>query len=128
MIQYIDFEELGRSMYSSHDRPELLVFRSAEDWSRHRALVHREPELLVDLDWSARMLVEVVLGVRGSAGFSVRVVAVERDGECLRVRAVEDSPQPGTMAAAVMTQPSVYVLTAVHHGPIALEFVEDGFR
>jgi hypothetical protein len=58
----------------------------------------------------------------------VRVITVDRDGERLLVRAVEDSPEPGTMSAAVMTQPSVYVLTAVHYGPIALEFVESGFR
>jgi hypothetical protein len=40
------------------------------------------------------MLVEVVLGVRPSSGFSVRVVAVDRDEDRLRVRAVEDAPGP----------------------------------
>lgn len=121
MIQHIAFRELARSQFSSHERPELLVFRSVEDWSLHRALMHREPGLLAGLDWSAQMVLEVTLGVRRSGGFSVRVVGVEREGEQLWVRAAEDSPRPESARAAVMTRPSVYILTAPHDGPIALE-------
>ena len=130
MAQAVDFREVGQSQYSSHGRAELLVFRSADDWSRHRAMAHREggagpgAGVLAGIDWSARMLVEVALGERGSAGYSVQVVGVLRDGELLRVRAVEVPPAPGMVSAAVMTQPSAYVETLAHHGAVTLEIVE----
>ena len=128
IIRQVAFREIGRSQFSFDDWPELLAFRSVKDWSRHRALAHGVPDPLASLDWSAQMLVEVALGVRGSAGFSVRVVAVEDDGGGLRVRAVEDPPGPESVVARVETQPSVYIITAAHDGPIALELVESGLR
>jgi hypothetical protein len=54
MTQQLDFLELGRSFSSSHDRSEVLVFRSAEDWSRHQALVHPTDPESPDTAWRSK--------------------------------------------------------------------------
>jgi hypothetical protein len=126
MPQDVGFQVVARTVYSSHDRPEALVFRSREDWSAHLALAHSASglRLRTDPDWSTQMLVEVALGARPSAGFSVRVVAIARKKDTLTVRAVEDPPGPGQAAASVITQPSVVVVTELRRGPIVLELAD----
>jgi hypothetical protein len=123
MRHHIGFQVAAQTMYSSHDRPEALAFRSREEWSAHLALVHGASrlQLRADPDWSTQMLVEVVLGVRPSSGFSIRVIAIDGKRDALTVKAVEDEPEPGQAMASVMTQPSVVVVTERRPGPIALE-------
>jgi hypothetical protein len=67
------------------------------------------------------MAIGVFSGSRPTAGHSVEVTRVEKQGDELVVTYRERGPAPDDMVAQVLTTPFHIVQTALHTGPVRFE-------
>lgn len=67
-----------------------------------------------DVDWFNYRLVAVHLGTRPTGGFSIRVSRVEKNGMTGIIRAIEQTPVPGSMVTQAQTSP--YTIIRVPRG------------
>ena len=119
----VAFESIARQEQSGLTEPEHSVIRTQQAWVElwQRINVYRIPAPPAPtLDFARDMVVLVALGQRPSAGHSVEVVAIERDGSFLRVRAKSRAPAPGAVQAAVLTHPFHAVRVARSDGPVEI--------
>ena len=84
--------------------PREVVVRSDEAWellwSENSPQTNRPA-----VDFSQTLLVGMFLGSRPTAGFTVEIVQVRRQGTLAVVEYVEHRPAPGTLTAQVLTAP-----------------------
>jgi len=95
------------------------VARSTAEWE---ALwrQHAGDRVRPAVDFSKDMAVAVFLGTRSSSGFSVEIVGAREEGAALVVMYRESRPQPGTVAAQVLTAP-YHVVAVPKHGDVKWE-------
>jgi hypothetical protein len=119
----VRFESLARQEQSSLAEPERRVIRSAQAWHEAWARIntYRMPAPPPpEVDFEREMVVLVALGPKPTAGHAVEVVAVEREGGFLRVRARVSEPGPGTDQAQVITHPFHAVRLERSDGPVEI--------
>ena len=108
------------------DAAGFALIEDAESWSKLVARVDagRVPAAgLPAPDFERELLVFVSLGMTPSAGYSVTVEKVSRDGDLARVRISMARPKPGMMQAAVVQHPFVAVAIP-RDGIAAVELIE----
>ena len=89
----------------------------ATAWKRanaHMAPVPAAPAV----DFSKEMVALVALGQKPNSGFTVEIVGIRRTESALRILFAAREPAPGTMSAAVMTNPWHAVVLPRDDGPI----------
>ena len=79
---------------------------------------HASGRPCASVDFSRSIVLGVFLGTRPTAGFTVEITSVERDGEGLTVFYRERKPGPDDMVAQMLTAPFVLVTTDRVSGPI----------
>jgi hypothetical protein len=89
------------------------VARSPAEWSTLWSQ-HAGDRARPAVDFSKEMVVAVFLGTRPTAGFSVEVVSARQEGATLIVSYRESRPQPGAVAAQVLTSPFHFVAVPKH--------------
>lgn len=113
-------ETLARSSDSGIDEARQAVARSADEWTtlwrEHAGNTPAPP-----VDFSRRTVLAVFLGTRPSAGYAVEIVRTRADGTGLVVEYRERAPEPGMVAAQILTSPAHIVSVPKTTGPIRFE-------
>jgi len=117
----VPIRSLDKGASSQVDVARQAAVQSAAEWntlwSQHAGDRDRPP-----VDFTKEMVLAVFLGTRPTAGFSVEIVGAREEGATLIVSYRETRPQPGSVAAQVLTSP--YHLVAVpKHGDVKWERV-----
>lgn len=114
----MSFTTLARGASSQIEEPRTAVVRTAAEWSKlwtEHGAMEKPPEV----DFPRSMVIAVFAGTRPTAGHSVEITRIEKDGAAgLVVTYREGAPGPGEMAAQVLTSPFHVVRTERHEGPI----------
>ena len=113
----VAFKPLESGVQSDVESPREAVARTASEW---KALCadHHGGRPCPEVDLSRSTVLGVFLGTRPSAGFSVEIARIEREGDALVVTWREKKPGPGEMAAMMMTAPYRLVTVDRFTGPI----------
>jgi PrcB C-terminal len=113
------FTTVARGTNSSIDESRQVVIRGADEW---QALwkAHDPDRAMPAVDFTRSQVVGFFLGSRPTAGFSVEITAVKKDGERAVVEYVERRPPPGALTAQVLTSP--YHLVSVSRDIGMVEF------
>jgi hypothetical protein len=101
--QVVAFTDVARGSSSALDEPRTVVVRTADEWRTLWTSHTTAP--LPRVDFSRLMVVGVFLGIRPTAGFSVRIQAVRRTSDGAVVEYAEQTPDPDAMTAQVLTAP-----------------------
>jgi hypothetical protein len=90
----------------------LVTIDSPFDWNRYwdqASSLRGQGGPSPRIDWQRYRLVAVHLGQRPTGGFQIKVTRVERNGTLGIIRAVEETPVPGTMVTQALTSPYVII-------------------
>lgn len=113
-------EVVSREAMSMVDEPKQAVARTAAEWAAlWRQHAGEQPPPKVDL--ASRTVVAVFLGSRSSAGYSVEITGIRQAGGALIVEWQERRPEPGQVAAQVLTSPGVIATVPKFAGEIRFE-------
>ena len=85
-------------------QPREVVIRTAEAWEKLWP-ANRPQRPRSAVDFSQSLIVGVFLGARPTAGYSVEIIRVHRQGDTAVVEYVERRPAPGLFVAQVVTSP-----------------------
>jgi hypothetical protein len=101
--QSIPFTNIARGTSSQIDESRRVVIRTSDEW---QALwkSHASSQAPV-VDFSKLMVVGVFAGTKPTAGYSIQIGAVRRDGSKAIVEYAEQSPAAGAIVAQVLTSP-----------------------
>jgi hypothetical protein len=113
---------VARDMMSQIDEPKQVVARTAAEWAalwRQHAGDTAAPKV----DLTTRTIVAVFLGSRPSAGYTVDITGTSEAGGVMTVKWSERRPDPGDIAAQVLTSPMVIATIPKHAGEIRFEKV-----
>jgi PrcB C-terminal len=116
----VPFTTLERGVQSGIEQRREIVVRTADEW-KTLCGQHAEGRPCPTVDFARSTVIGVFLGTRPSAGISVEIQRVERDGDALVVTYRERGPGPGEMAAQMITAP--YTLATVDRFPGPVRFV-----
>jgi hypothetical protein len=117
----VPVRSLDKGAISQIDSARQAVARSESEWSTLWSQ-HAGDRAKPAVDLSREMVAAVFLGTRSTAGFSVEIVGAREEGAVLVVSYRETRPQPGSVAAQVLTSP--YHIVAVRkHGDVKWERV-----
>jgi hypothetical protein len=117
----VPMRSLDKGTSSQVDGARQTTVQSAAEWNALWSQ-HAGDRARPAVDFSKEMVLAVFLGTRPSAGFSVEIVGAREEGGALIVSYRETRPQPGNVAAQVLTSP--YHLVAVpKHGDVKWERV-----
>jgi hypothetical protein len=111
------FTTLGRGDLSRIEDSRDVVVRTAAEWStlwQEHAGKGKPPAV----DFTRSIVIAVFLGSRQSAGYTVEITRIEKDGTGLVVTSREQRPAPGDMVAQMLTSPFHIVRTDAHSGPV----------
>jgi hypothetical protein len=117
----VPMRSLDKGPMSQVDSARQAVARSAAEWSTLWSQ-HAGDRTRPAVDFSKEMVVAVFLGTRPTAGFSVEVVGARQEGATLIVSYRESRPQPGAVAAQVLTSP-FHLVAVPKHGDVKWERV-----
>ena len=100
----VPFTTISQSGNSGIEESRQAVVRTAEAW---KALwkEHAPGQPMPAVDFTRSMVVGVFLGSRNTAGYSVAITGIERDGSAAVVTYRETRPGAGDMLAQVITFP-----------------------
>jgi len=112
----VPVRSLDKGAMSQIDTARQAVARTAGEWDalwkQHAGDRGKPP-----VDFSKEIVVAVFLGTRSSAGYSVEIVGAREEGSSLVVQYRESRPQPGAVAAQVLTSP-YHVVAVPKHGDV----------
>ena len=117
----VPVRSIDKGAASQIDTARQAVVRSAAEWSTLWSQ-HAGDRSRPAVDFDKEMVVAVFLGTRPTAGFSVEVVGAREEGAALIVSYRESRPQPGAVAAQVLTSP-FHVVAVPKHGDVKWERV-----
>ena len=111
----VPYKLLDGGAHSGIEAAKTVVVRTSAEW---KTLCAEHGRPCPSVDFARSTVVGVFLGTRPTAGFSVEITRVERDGDALVVSWREKQPGPDEMAAQMMTMP--YRLATIDRftGPI----------
>jgi hypothetical protein len=113
----VPFETIVQGDQSAIDARRQVVVRTAAEWKtlwREHAPDTPAPAV----DFTTSMIVAVFAGYRNTAGFTVTVTEIEKQGSTLTVKWQEGKPARDVMLAQVLTFPFHIVKTARHEGEV----------
>jgi hypothetical protein len=113
----VAFKKLDAGLHSGIEDAQQVAVRTAAEWKTLCAH-HASGRPCASVDFSRSIVLGVFLGTRPTAGFTVEITSVERDGEGLTVFYRERKPGPDDMVAQMLTAPFVLVTTDRVSGPI----------
>ena len=114
------FSTIARGDRSQIEEPRQVVVRGAAQWSalwKEHGGAGSPPAV----DFSGSMVVAVFLGTRPTAGYSVEIARIDRQGDGLVVTYREHRPPPDAMVAQVLTAPFDIVRTVRSDDPVTFE-------
>jgi hypothetical protein len=114
---------VARDTMSQIEEPKQVVAQTPAEWAalwRQHAGVSPMPKV----DLGTRTIVAIFLGSRPSAGYAVDVVRTKEAAGALTVEWSERKPEPGDVAAQVLTSPAVIASVPKFAGEI--RFVKVG--
>ena len=120
------FRTIDKGAQSRIGSPRQVVARTVAEWDAlwkaHTGPGRRgEGSAAPPIDFDRETVVAVFMGSRPTGGFSVAIdSATDRDGT-LVIAYHEASPQPGAIAAQVLTFPYHIVAVPKHTGPVIFE-------
>ena len=118
----LPMRSLDKATQSFVDVPRQVTARTPEEWERIWKQ-HAPSRPMPAVDFSREMVVGVFLGSRTTAGYSVEIVGVEKEGNGLVVRYKETAPGRGTVSAQIITTPSHLVAVPKTDGVVKFERV-----
>lgn len=111
---------VSREIMSMVEEPMQVVARTAPEWaSLWRRHAGGKPLPAVEL--GSRTVIAVFLGTRGSAGYSVEITTLREANGALIVEWQERRPEPGDVAAQVLTSPAIIATIPKFSGEIKFE-------
>ena len=117
MTDPLPFKTIETGIQSGIENAREVVVRTPAEW---KALCgqYADGRPCPTIDFSTSTVVGVCLGTRPSAGYSVEITGVEREGDAIVVTYRERKPGPNEMSAQMITMP--YVLVSIDRvtGPI----------
>ena len=113
----VPFKTLDTGVQSDIEQPRDVVVRTPAEW---KALCadHAGGRPCATVDLSRSTVLGVFLGTRPTAGVSVEITRVERDGDALVVTYRVRAPGPNEMAAQMITMPYQLVTVDRFTGPV----------
>src|SRR5262245_30571129 len=103
--QPIPFKAIDSGLHAgSIENPREVVVRTPAEW-KTLCGEYAEGRTCPSVDFARSIVVGVFLGTRRSAGFSVEIARVERDGDAVTVSYRERQPGPDDMVAQMITSP-----------------------
>src|SRR4029453_9587252 len=117
----VPLRSLDKGPMSQIDSARQAVARSAGEWNTLWSQ-HAGEKARPAVDFNPEIVLAVFLGTRPSAGYSVEIVGAREEGGALVVTYRESRPQPGAVAAQVLTSPYHFV-TVPKHGDVKWERV-----
>jgi hypothetical protein len=113
----VAFKTLESGVQSGIERPREVIVRTPAEWKTLCA-AHAEGRPCPTVDFARSTVIGVFLGMRPTAGFSVEITRVDRDGDALVVSYRERKPGRDVMAAQMITIPYQLVTIDRFDGPI----------
>lgn len=101
--QSIAFTDVARGTASQIDESRKVIVRTPDEWQA--VWKEHASSQLPAVDFSKTMVVGVFSGTKPTAGYSVQISAVRRDGSKAVVEYAEQSPAPGAIVAQILTSP-----------------------
>lgn len=119
----LPIRSLDKATQSFVDTPKQVTARTPEEWAAiwNR---HAPGRPMPAVDFSRDMVVGVFLGSRNSAGYSVEIVGVEKEGNGVVVRYRETAPGRTAITAQIITSPVHLVAIPKQDGTVRFEKVE----
>jgi hypothetical protein len=109
----VPLRSLDKGPMSQIDSARQAVARSAGEWNTLWSQ-HAGEKARPAVDFNREIVLAVFLGTRPSAGYSVEIVGAREEGGALVVTYRESRPQPGAVAAQVLTSPYHFVAVPKH--------------
>ena len=113
----VPFKAIETGMQTGIERAREAVVRTPAEW-KTLCGEYAEGRPCPTIDFSKTTVIGVFLGTRPTAGYSVQVTKVERDGDAIVVTYREGKPGPDVMAAQMLTTPYQLVSIDRVDGPI----------
>lgn len=113
----VPFKPLESGVQSDIENARQVVVRTPEEWKKLCA-DHAGGRPCPKVDLARSTVLGVFLGTRPTAGVSVEITRVERDGDALVVTYRERAPGPNEMAAQMITMPYQLVTVDRFAGPV----------
>ena len=113
----VPFKSLESGVQSGIEAPREVVVRTTDEWKKLCG-EHAGGRPCPAVDFTRSTVIGVFLGTRPTAGISVGIQRVDRDGDALVVTYRERRPGAGEMAAQMLTTP--YALATIDRfaGPV----------
>jgi hypothetical protein len=116
-------ETIVRDNMSGVEEARQVVAKTEAEWSKlWRA--HNPAAPMPKVDFDARMVAAVFLGMRPSAGYSVEITATKVTGKTVVVEWREVPPKPGNLSAQVLTSPAHLVTIPKFDGEVTFQKVD----
>jgi len=115
--QPVPFKTLESGTQSDIEQPREAVARTAEEW-KALCTAHQGGRPCPRVDIARATVIGVFLGTRPTAGFSVEIARIDRDGDALVVTYREHAPAADQMVAQMITMPFQLVTIDRFAGPI----------
>ena len=122
-MQSTPIQTIATDTMSQIGSPKQAVARTPAEWT---ALwrQHAGETALPKVDFGSRTVVAVFLGTRASAGYAVEITGTRQEKGALIVQWRERRPEPGMVAAQVITSPAHIATIPKFAGEIRFEKVE----
>ena len=116
-------ETIVTEAMSHVDEPKQVAARTQAEWA---ALwrQHAGDAALPKVDFGSRTVVAVFMGTRSSAGYAIEITGTRQDKGALIVEWRERRPEPGMIAAQVLTSPAHIATVPKFAGAIRFEKVD----
>jgi hypothetical protein len=100
----ISFTTIASGTSSRIEEPRQVVIRTADEWQTLWKS-HKAEATAPAVDFAQSAVVAIFLGSRSTAGFSVKITAIRKEGDKAIVEYTEGTPRPDLMVAQVITAP-----------------------
>ena len=118
---------IAKGQMSAIDAPREVVVRDAAEWKKLWQQ-HNWDDPPPAIDFSKDTVVGVFLGARNTAGHTVEITSVEKEGNTLTVRYVERRPSSRDVTAQVITMPFHLARVPAHAGDVVFTRAAAGDR
>jgi len=122
-MQSTPIQTIASDTMSQIEEPKQAVARTPAEW-RSLWRQHAGETALPKVDLGSRTVVAVFLGTRMSAGYAVEITGTRQEKGALIVQWRERRPEPGMVAAQVITSPAHIATIPKFAGEIRFEKAE----
>jgi hypothetical protein len=115
-----DFTTIHQGGNSHIKEARTVVVRTSAEWTalwKQHSGEGKPPAV----DFSTAIVLGVFAGTRQTAGYTVEITRIEKQGESLVVSYAEKGPGRDDMVAQMLTAPFHFVRTGAHAGPVKFQ-------